>query len=341
MSSSSSRLAATLALLAAASTSLASPLAAQRPDDRRDIRPSTRPESRAVAAAAGVPAALADSGSAGVAGGSTAEEPAYLELVLPPLQSQTVTVYRRRDLAFVALDDIASLAGVRPAESGARRWRGALGLRGTELDVDVDLHRVTTDGRPLDARADEVLARQGHVYLASSLLARAIGLRAEVDWDVLALRLAGGDSLPAVQRIRRMQAYATVLERRAATASADRVDRALDRTRSLLGGLSVDYSVSMPTGTGRTRQPSFLLTGGSEVLGGALQVQAQGDAGQTRALWSWTDVHTGHAWFQQFRVGNVTTGGPRARPVSGVVVSNAPYIRTSTLGNAPFEGELG
>jgi hypothetical protein len=262
-----------------------------------------------------------------------------VELRLGHLASRTVQAYRVRSEILVPVTQLLRLAEVRAQVSPEGRLEATIDPGGRRLVIDVQSDTMSYGPRRVRLEPEFTLLRDGELYVGAERLGDLLGSPFSVDFAELAVTLADPSDLPLAHRLQREAARAALLRAR------ERVppDLVLGADRPHWDGLVLDYSVLAPSdvplgGSGYTGAL------GADILGGALELVASsvGRAadGVVRIDGSWTGVWADRHWLRQLRLGDGTATGPRFRPLRGVSFTNAPFVRPSVLGLAPYGGQL-
>jgi hypothetical protein len=265
--------------------------------------------------------------------------PVLMELRIGELSSTTVQAYRVGTEALLPLARLLTLAEARyhltpdgvveaSLPPGPRRFLAALGRDTMSLG---DRHV------PLESGA--LLFRDGEVYVACHRLGELLGTAIVVDWGELSATVMDVAVLPIGQRVRRDAARAALARRHNDAAPAFQPG---DEPAGW-HGLALDYSYFAP-GAQRLSAGSYEVTAGTDVLGGslALGVRSIGaaDAGVAQGVGSWTGVWEDHRWLKQLRVGDGLSTGPRVRELRGIALTNAPFLRSTVVGNSQYLGRV-
>lgn len=185
-----------------------------------------------------------------------------------------------------------------------------------------------------------VLDDDGDLYVTVSVLERLFDLDIRIDWQALTAVVADADALPLGRRLAREARWRTLRAETARRAPAAR----LELPDSPLGGAVLDWSVSSDL-EDPLAMSAYAVGGGMRVLDGSLQVTASGlgaaSGGEHRVDATYQTVWPDRGWITQARLGDGYTTGPRLRPVRGIALSNAPFVRASTFGTEAFEGRAG
>jgi hypothetical protein len=195
---------------------------------------------------------------------------------------------------------------------------------------------------PLDS--DDVYVDGPAVFLAATRFAELIEATVDVDVGTLtiALRREGGFpaqiKLDARERRREEALIALASETEPPTSSVP--------FRARTGAGVVEWGFGGPLH--RTSAPSTLdLRGGMGLQGGMLQMHGTAVMGGTDGGSSLQDreityrrVFPGQRWVQQIQLGSVISDGAEARPIQGVTLTNAPFVRGLHFDEVAFSRPL-
>jgi hypothetical protein len=268
----------------------------------------------------------------------TIAEPVVLELQIGRVATRTVAAYRVRSEALIPLTEFLQLAEVLFRLSPEGRLEATLDPGRLRLVVDVA--RDTMRLGPHRVRVEREFRRflEGELFVGAERLGDLLGLRLHVDWADLAVTVMDPATLPVARRVRREAARSALL-RRGAGALAD---RSLGLERPRWDGLVFDYSLLAPS-QDLIAGGAYAAALGADAFGGSLRLGVRSlgplNAGRARLEGAWTGV-----WHEpglaQVRLGSGITTGPRPREQHGFLVTNAPFVRPSTVGAMPFTGRL-
>jgi hypothetical protein len=199
-------------------------------------------------------------------------------------------------------------------------------------------HVLTRGAEAVPYDTMDVTWSDGDLFVATSVLDRLLAVRTSVAWADLSVMVGRSGALPVIQRQRRERRHQLLYR---PGPSPEVLDMPL-REHAVDGGV-FSWSVTAAT-SGPTNQLSLELGLGAGLLGGSAELRPElwSDHGESSAdlLASWTRVWTGETWIRQVRVGDVQTGGLRARLLEGGVVTNAPFIRSSEFDVEPVAGRV-
>ena len=182
---------------------------------------------------------------------------------------------------------------------------------------------------PLDS--DDVYIDGPAVFLAATRFAELIEATVDVDVGTLTITLRREGGFPA-------QIKLDARERRReealhALASETELPAGSVPFRPRTGAGVVEWGFGGPLH--RTSAPSTLdLRGGMGLQGGMLQVHGTAVVGATDGGSNLLDreityrrVFPGQRWVQQLQLGSVISDGAEARPIQGITLTNAPFVR--------------
>jgi hypothetical protein len=195
---------------------------------------------------------------------------------------------------------------------------------------------------PLDS--DDVYVDGANVYLAANRFAGLIEATVDIDVGTLGISIRRDGGFPA-------QIKLDARERRRAEALRN-LDSESDLPaggvpfRGRTGAGVVEWAMGGPLH--RTSAPSTLdLRGGMGLQGGMLQVHGTvamgGVEGGTSLLdreLTYRRVFPGQRWLQQLQLGNVVSDGAEARPIRGITLTNAPFVRGLHFDEVAFSRPL-
>ncbi len=291
-------------------------------------------------AAQGAPRALPDTERSFAAEDpDSSVTPVLMELRIGELASATVQAYRVRGEALLPLARLLTLSEARyrltpegileaSLPPGPRRFLAAAGRDTMSLG---DRHvRLEPQAR---------LFRDGDLYVGVNQLADLFGTAIVVDWGELSATVMDVAVLPIGQRVRRDAARAALARRHEDDAPAFQPGDEPEGWH----GLALDYSYFAPGGQ-RLGAGSYEVTAGTDVFGGSLALGAKSlgpaDAGVVQGVGSWTGVWEDHRWLKQLRLGDGLSSGPRLRELRGIALTNAPFLRSTVVGNTEYLGRV-
>ncbi|MES2307090.1 MAG: hypothetical protein V4558_16435 [Gemmatimonadota bacterium] len=268
---------------------------------------------------------------------ATPDEATLVEVRIGRLASKTMTAYRRSGDALLPIHEVLRLAEIAATDLGPSRltFRSTLTGEWVILDFAPAPNQHSKRGVRVPAGSSAVLG--GEPYISSRFLGGLIGTDLQVDWEDLTVTLLDPDALPIAQRARR-----DALRQAAALADdATMTPVAIAPAPSHLSGLVIDYAVESPLQHFSTRDASWNLGGGSELLGGGITATLSHSAGGgQRVDASWLKAWPSATGIAQLAIGDAVTTGPHARTARGFAVSNAPLARPDDYGLLPFGGNI-
>lgn len=286
----------------------------------------------AAAALGALPGALA-------AQADTTAEPIIVELQIGRIARATVQGYRVRTEVLLPLSQLFQLIEVRHSLSPAGRLEATMDPGNRRIVIDVAHDTMQFGERRVRIEREFRLLEGDELYVGAERLGDLFGLRFAVDWAELTVTVVDPGDLPIARRLRRETAREAYL-RRGEAARAD-VTFALERPR--WDGVVVDYSLFSPSAD-PIAGSVYSMGLGADLLGGSLEVIGQStgpaEGGRVRADASWTGVWREQRWLKQMRLGDGVATGPRGRSLRGVVLTNAPFVRSSVVGALRYDGRL-
>ena len=180
----------------------------------------------------------------------------------------------------------------------------------------------------------------GDLFVATSVLDRALGVVTVVEWSDLSVMVGQTGGLPVIQRERRERRRQLLA---AGAAGQQPLPGMLEiplRERTVDGAV-MSWSLTAATG-GPTDQFALNLGFGAALLGGSAELRPQvwsaSGASATDLRGSWSRSWPAGSWLRQARIGDIQSGGLRSRLLQGVVLTNAPYTRSSEFDIEPLQG---
>ena len=268
-------------------------------------------------------------------------QPVVMELRVGRFAEQTVEAFRLGDDALVPVGVLFDLAELEHHLSPSGRMDATLPARSTPLRIDVASDTMRDGSHTVVVGRAQRLMRDSELYVASIPLGQLLGVHFAVDWQELVVTLLDPNGLPIAQRIARDAAR----QRFVARGAADQLtpDLALGLSRPSVDGLVLDYALSAQ-GNAPLQSGSYALSLGANVVGGSLEgtltsMGPLGD-GRSRGTLSWTGVWNDASIVRQLRVGDAFASGPNPRPLRGIAIGNAPYLRLTDFGSTQFVGQV-
>jgi hypothetical protein len=278
-------------------------------------------------------------GGSAVEGQAPAAERVLIELQLGRIAARTVEAYRVGDAALVPLGAFFELAEIRANRRPDGVLQAIVQPGNQSLVIEPAAGQVHLGKDRIAADPGRLLATESEVFLSTAILGRVLSLDWDISWPDLQVAVIEPADLPVARRLRRESMLRARLGR---ASEAEHTGLRLGLERPRVDGVVFDYSVLTPTtGVSGTTYSTVL---GLDVLGGSLSfgLQSQGSAGDApRTEASWTGVWRENRYLSQLRIGDGYASGPRARSSRGLSVSNSPYVRPPTIGDAAFAGKLG
>jgi hypothetical protein len=193
---------------------------------------------------------------------------------------------------------------------------------------------------PLDS--DDVHVDGPRVFVAANRLAELIEGAIDVDVGTLSIALRREGGFPA-----QIKVDARLRRQREAMLAADEEDEPQGvpfRARS--GAGVMEWAMGGPLKSASA--PSTLdLRGGMGLLGGMLQMHgmmsvgaASGGSGLSNGELTYRRVFPERQWLRQVQAGSVLTEGAEARPMQGITLTNAPFVRGLRFDDVAFSRPL-
>ncbi|MEO6527529.1 MAG: hypothetical protein ABIP93_12945 [Gemmatimonadaceae bacterium] len=195
---------------------------------------------------------------------------------------------------------------------------------------------------PVDS--DDVYVDGASVFVSATRLAELIEAEIDVDVGTLGISVRRDGGFPAQIKLDARQRR----RQEALLAGQDDFGEPTGTVpfRARSGAGVLEWSMGGPLR--RTSAPSTMdLRGGLGLFGGMLQLHTMVLMGAPDDAISLLDhdasyrrVFPGQRWVQQFSVGNVQSEGAEARPMQGVTLTNAPFVRGLQFGDVAFSRPL-
>ena len=194
---------------------------------------------------------------------------------------------------------------------------------------------------PLDS--DDVHVDGTRVFVAANRLAELIEGRIDVDVGTLSIEVGRSGGFPAQIKLDARQRR----RQEAMLASAEDEDAPSGVPfRGRTGAGVVEWAMGGPLS--RSNAPSTVdLRGGMGLMGGMLQLHgmmsvgaAEGGAQLANRELTYRRVFPGRRWLHQVQLGNVLGEGAEARPMQGITLTNAPFVRGLRFDDVAFSRPL-
>jgi hypothetical protein len=266
-------------------------------------------------------------------------EAVVIDLRVGRITGATVQAYRVRSEVLLPLSQLFQLIEIRHRLSPDGRLEASVDPGNRQIVIDPRSDSMSFGDHRIRIEPEFRFFEAGELYIGSERLGDLLDVLFAVNWSDLTATIVDPEELPIARRLRREAAREAYLRR----PDASRTDLTLDLERPSWDGVVVDYSVFAPSSDpfgGATY--GFGL--GADVGGGSLEMLGQSvgpaEAGQVHLDGSWTGVWRDRRWVKQLRLGDVPSSGPRSRPLRGVFLSNAPFVRPSLVGSLRYAGSL-
>jgi hypothetical protein len=199
---------------------------------------------------------------------------------------------------------------------------------------------LTLGAERLDYDSTDVMWFDGDLFVATGVLDRVLGLTSSVAWADLSVMIGQAGGLPVIQRERRERRRQMLA---AGNAGQQPLPGSLEiplRERTVDGAV-MSWSLTAATG-GPTDQFALNLGFGAALFGGSAELRPQvwsaSGASAADLRGSWSRSWPAGQWLRQARVGDIQSSGLRSRLLRGVVLTNAPYTRSSEFDIEPLQG---
>ena len=254
--------------------------------------------------------------------------------------ARTIPAYRHDDAALLPVNEFFRLAEIPFKTEGDSAIVVVLYPSGQQLRIALGDTLVTGPRGTAVIGPDDLIGRQGELYLATERLGELLGLRILIDWSELYVLVEDPSSLPLVLRLERDATRRALLRTRGGGGGPDLM---LPTDRKRWSGIVADYALTLPSGDPLAGS-SYALALGSGAFGGSLEfgVRSLGAAssGKVHVDASWLGFWPANPYIRQLRLGSATSFGVRPRAIRGVSLSNSPFVRQSTFGYNQFRGRL-
>ncbi|HEX6966216.1 MAG TPA: carboxypeptidase regulatory-like domain-containing protein [Gemmatimonadaceae bacterium] len=264
-----------------------------------------------------------------------------VELRIGRLVSRTVQALRAGDDILLPVGELLDLAEIAHHSTPDGRLQAEPAQHAAPLIIDAARDSMCAGSRCVAVDRSRRLQLGGELYVASAPLGDLLGVHFAVDWQELVVTLLDPDQLPVARRVARDEARQRFAERRDARALTR--DFTLDAARPAIDGLVLDYDLSAQ-GSDVLHTGRYALSLGADLLGGSLEgsLSSMGalGTGRTRGTLSWTGVWSSASLVRQLRLGDALATGPSPRPMRGIALGNAPYLRLTDFGTADFTGAV-
>lgn len=242
-----------------------------------------------------------------------------------PTRITVTTLVDARGQVLIPLRPVLELVGIPiKAEEGTFVLEWPPGTWRTVLDRAA--RTITTGGATESVPEADWVERSGEVYVTSTVLARILAARVDVDWAGLGIVISQSAEFPATRRLEREARRER--ERLAAERMAiSQVPLAFEpRTGGVTGawGLALTgaegvYRGALRTGVGGS------LWGGATEMGGTLAFGDHVGDAFNQGYARYSRVFPNATLVRQLQVGSVLSAGPVARRLVGVTLTNEPW----------------
>src|SRR5687767_10137525 len=231
---------------------------------------------------------------------------------------------------FRVAPDTGVLRVVRPAGVGTASlwWTGSRRLEVTSI-------------APLDS--DDVYVDGTRVFVAANRMAELLEGTIDVDVGTLSIEIKRASGFPAQIKLdarQRRRSDATI------TVQDDDEEPAGVPFRARSGAGVVEWAMGGPLNN-RNAPSTLDLRAGLGLMGGMLQLHgttlvgsAEGGANANDREVTYRRVFPGRRWLQQVQLGSVLSEGAEARPMRGLTLTNAPFVRGLRFDDVAFSRPL-
>jgi len=269
----------------------------------------------------------------------TVAEPVIVELRIGRVARATVQGYRVRTEVLLPLSQFLQLVEIRHRLSPEGKLEATMDPGNRRIVIDVRRDTMQFEERRVRIEPEFRRFESGDLYVGAERLGDLLGLRFAVDWADLTVTVIDPGDLPIARRLRREAARDAYLRH----VEGPKADVTFGQEHPRWDGVVVDYSLFSPS-VDPIGGSAYTLGLGADVAGGSLEVlgQSVGAAsdGQVHVDASWTGVWRDNRWVKQLRLGDVSSTSPRGRSIRGVMLTNAPYVRSSLVGALRYAGRL-
>ncbi len=262
-----------------------------------------------------------------------------LELRAGRLARQTVLAFQADEVVLLPARSLLQLAEIEVNAARRERFEATLKPSGKRLVIEPKAGVAQCGARQLSPDSLQTHWDGYDLYVNAGALAALIGVQIQVDPGELTVTLSPVESLPIGRRHARERQRSRWRGRRGEPPA----ERLYESAASPWKGLVFDWTVAAID----LRDPHALgvqLEVGSELAGGALELaSAGGSLAYRERPWtgSWRRAFPGTTWLRQVALGDVLSSGPRARPMRGALVTNAPHLRPQAFARTRLAGTMG
>jgi hypothetical protein len=242
--------------------------------------------------------------------------------------------------ALLPLDQFLELAEVEFQVDSSGVYEAVLYPGRREIRIDPQQSLGWVDEAPFRLLPQEMVQRDGQVYVASTVLGRLLDLEFRADWLDYSVVVMNPEDLPLGRRLAREARWNALRAEREGTLGIPR----LELDQKPVGGAVLDWSLFTDA-----REPlnslAYSAGLGARVMGGKLRLSSQslGPAadGSHRFDATYQLVLQDRKWLRQVRLGDGFGTGPRLREMRGFALTNSPLIRPSFFGVEGIAGRVG
>lgn len=262
-----------------------------------------------------------------------------VELRFGRMLARTIPAYRYNDVALLPLRDFFRLADYRYEHPTDSTLTVVLQPQNQTVEFDLRKRHIVVGGRTVPLGPEDMILRNGMIYLATQPLGEVIRVTFLVNWQQLLVAIEDPAALPVMQHIQR------AARRRALARSQTVFQPELELTapRRGVSGFVVNYSALLPS-SNALNNSAFSLGIGANVVGGSLELTTRtigtGTDRYAQFRGAWTGFWPHDPMLRQLRVGDAVSTGPRPRMIRGMSLTNVPFLRPPDFGFADYRGRL-
>src|SRR5437879_427267 len=269
----------------------------------------------------------------------TAPEPVVIDLRIGRITGTTVQAYRVRSEVLLPLSQFFQLAEIRHRLTPDGRLEATVDPGNRRIVIDPRSDSMEYGDRRVRIEREFIRFEAPELYVGSERLGDLLGVMFVVDWSDLTATVVDPSTLPIARRLRREAAREAYLRH----PDGMRPDVTLGLQRPSWDGVVIDYSLFSPS-SDPFAGSTYGFGVGADVVGGSLEMLGQSvgpaELGRVHIDASWTGVWRENRWVKQLHLGDAPSSGPRSRPLEGIAITNAPFVRPSLVGSLRYAGSL-
>jgi len=269
----------------------------------------------------------------------TAPEAVVVDLRIGRITGTTLQAYRVRSEVLLPLSQFFQLAEIRHRLTPDGRLEATVDPGNRRIVIDPRSDSMEYGDRRVRIEREFIRFETPELYVGSERLGDLLGVMFVVDWSDLTATVVDPSTLPIAVRLRREAAREAYLRR----PDGMRPDVTLGLQRPSWDGVVIDYSLFSPS-SDPFAGSTYGFGVGADVGGGSLEMLGQSvgpaELGRVHIDASWTGVWRENRWVKQLHLGDAPSSGPRSRPLEGIAITNAPFVRPSLVGSLRYAGSL-